>query len=674
MLRPYFKKTAPILFCFAFAPFSVFADVTLETLVVESVSKSEFWGVEVMQNSVENVELSPTVREVEDLQNQVAAISKSYAAQGYWDGLSIRGFSLDPRNNYYREELAYLGETKTLLANKQSVEVLKGVSGAFSGVSSPGGLLHYNVKRPSLLPTQSLHMHVDQYGEQTLHLDWDGVEALKGRHRFNVFAAKLESGIENSSGQESLLSGASDWQLQNAKLELEWEWSNSKRPSQAGLSLVGDQVPRIKNRNYNSNAQSWSQPVNFENLVSTLRWTQNLSANLSWTNLIGFQQIRTDDYMAFPFGCSAENNYTRFCGDGSFDVYDFRSPGESRSLKQLKSYLQYTHGDWSLQAGAQVSAEQARFQDQTYQYVGSGEIFKDITLPENPLANDVNTNRDQHRTELYVLQQYQRHLFFAFAGIRFIDLNKKSIRTDGSRKTETSESKILPSVTLGYGKTLQTYLSYSEGAESVIVPNKSSYDKKGQALPEVKSQQIELGLKGGHQHEWKTQIFVIKKDNVQDDEPFYGVDGFVVHQGVEFELNSQVTEEIRSHLGVLWLTSQLDELSRVSRLNGKSLVNIPNQSLRWQGFYTVNDRLSTSLQYVYEGERFVTADNKIKIPAWGIWGLSLQYKPQNQYILNLSVENLTDEVAYQESPSQYGHAYLFPLKERRVSAGVSYHF
>ncbi len=40
--------------------------------------------------------------------------------------------------------------------NRQSIEMLKGVSGVQAGSSAPGGLVNYSLKRPTVAPLREL--------------------------------------------------------------------------------------------------------------------------------------------------------------------------------------------------------------------------------------------------------------------------------------------------------------------------------------------------------------------------------------------------------------------------------------------------------------------------------------------------------------------------------------
>ena len=70
----------------------------------------------------------------------------------------------------------------------------------------------------------------------------------------------------------------------------------------------------------------------FDGHTASLRWTQKLGADWRFVAHAATQRLRTDDRIAFPFGCSRPRAPTidRYCRDGTFDLYDFRSENERR--------------------------------------------------------------------------------------------------------------------------------------------------------------------------------------------------------------------------------------------------------------------------------------------------------------------------------------------------------
>ena len=83
-----------------------------------------------------------------------ASLADSYNTTGYVENITVRGFLLDPNNNYRRNGMAISNYTPLAFENKERIEVLKGVAGMQSGVSSP--CLLYTSPSPRDLSTSRM--------------------------------------------------------------------------------------------------------------------------------------------------------------------------------------------------------------------------------------------------------------------------------------------------------------------------------------------------------------------------------------------------------------------------------------------------------------------------------------------------------------------------------------
>lgn len=75
----------------------------------------------------------------------------------------------------------------------------------------------------------------------------------------------------------------------------------------------------------------------------------------------------------------------------------------------------------------------------------------------------------------------------------------------------------------------------------------------------------------------------------------------------------------------------------------------------------------------HEGSRAVLADNSLMLPSWTQWDLVGKYEFSLQKIpttLSFGVENLSDNKFWRESPTQYGHVYLYPGESRNFFLGL----
>jgi iron complex outermembrane recepter protein len=151
--------------------------------------------------------------------------------------------------------------------------------------------------------------------------------------------------MRNARGSRQLALAGDAQLTPDARLEAEVEWSEQRQPSVPGFSLRGDRLPSADDIDprINLNNQPWSQPSVFEGTTASLRWRQRLSDRWAFSAHGATQRLRNEDRVAFPFGCydaAADLYYAdRYCPDGGFDLYDFRSEGERRRVDALDLQL-----------------------------------------------------------------------------------------------------------------------------------------------------------------------------------------------------------------------------------------------------------------------------------------------------------------------------------------------
>jgi len=632
-------------------------------------------------------------RRLADLTVFDASVTDAYNSPGYWDFLTIRGFTLDNRFNYRREGLPISAETSIPLENKERVEILKGTSGIQAGTSAPGGLVNYVVKRPTERDLRSARVEVTSRSSVLTALDLGGragVDKAIG-YRFNVAHEDMRPLTNNLNGRRDLVALATDWRVsRDTVVEAEVEWSRKSQPSQSGYSLLGNTLPAPVDPRINLNNQPWSQPSVFDALTGSVRIEQAINTDWRWSAQLGSQRLRTDDRLAYAFGCSAENNYDRFCSNGTYDLYDFRSENERRNQQaasfKLKGKVATGNVTHDLTLGLTRSQVQQRFQMQAYNYVGTGNVQGTLVNPPDPTLGDQNTNRDEHSLEVSAFDAIRWNgQWTTWVGLRSTSLTRDSVRTNGSRATHYDANIVTPWLATSYALTPSTsaYASYGEGIESQIVPNKTSqYTNAGVALPALKSRQIEAGFKGGESRfNWQVAAFRIARPMSNLDacnrlglSPCLGAyDGQAVHTGLE--LGGQWNQgPWRVNAGATALSAKREGSIIEPTTNGQRPANVPALVLRSQAIYRVPGVQGLELQGAlqHEGNRAVLPDNSITLPAWTRLDAGLRYTTTvsgTATTWTLGIDNLTDKRYWKESPYQYGHVYLFPGAARTFRIG-----
>ncbi|MFZ2649456.1 MAG: TonB-dependent siderophore receptor [Burkholderiaceae bacterium] len=623
-----------------------------------------------------------------------AALADAYNAEGYWDFLTVRGFVLDNRFNFRRDGLPINAETAIALDNKARVEVLKGSSGMQAGTSAPGGMVNYIVKRPTDAPLSSAALEWRERDSVTGTVDlsrrFGDVDSFG--LRLNAAAATLAPRVRSAHGERQLLALAGDWRLNAAtRIELEGETSRRSQPSVPGFSMQGNSVPDARgiDPRINLNNQAWTRPVVLEGNTASLRITHRLDPDWSVAAHAATQRLRSDDRVAFPFGCFDPNPLPdgtyypdRYCPNGDFDLYEFHSDNERRRTDALDVSVagKFLTGGLRhrVQAGWLRSIYRARFGQQIFDIAGTGNISGTLQTPPSAGLSDENTNRDERSSELHLRDALSiDDKATVWLGLRRTNLQRSSVRTDASRPTEYAQTLTTPFVAASTQLTPDhmLYLSWGRGVESEVTPNLPLYSNRGEALPALKSRQIEAGVKRSSEHfDWNLAGFDILRPTFSD----VGscgldatctriVDGNVRHRGVELTG--------AAHLGEWTLRGGLQGLrarregSQQAGLNGLEPTNVAALTAKGQAAYDVAalPGLNVQLSAMRESRRQVLPDNSASIPGYTRLDAAMRYDTRvgaAAWTWRAGVDNLTDARAWKESPYQFTHVYLFPLAPR----------
>ena len=630
---------------------------------------------------------------IADLTRLDAGITDAYNAPGYWGQLAVRGFTLDNRFNYRRDGLPINAETVIANGNKQVIEILKGTSGLQAGTSAPGGLVNLIVKRPR-----------DQVGTATLTWQQGGSTGLAldlGRRenglgwRVNADIEHLDPLTRNSEGQRRMLALALEAQLGNGSLlEAELELSHQSQPSTPGFSLLGNRLPDANNIDprINLNNQAWSLPVVMDGGTASLRYTQPLGQDLQLVAHVMRQQLVTDDRVAFPFGCDAEGVYDRYCSDGSFDLYDYRSENERRTSDaadiSVNGSTRLAGMAHRFNLGLLATRYRGQFQAEAYNYAGLGNINGTAVVPAAPDPQDPNTNRSERSTELHLQDAISLTPDWSvWLGLRHSRLQRQSIRTDGSRATDYSQSFTTPWLALSHALDAQrtVYVSWGQGVESEVAPNRTRYTNAGEALPALKSRQTEIGIKhSGATLDWRVAAFDITRPAWRDIGSCSAantctrlVDGQWQHRGVEAEVDWRLGAwNLRASAMALRARSQG---AADATLDGLRPTNVPSSSIKAQAAYNVQAVPGLALLgfVTHEAQRMVLPDNSSATPSWTRIDLAMRYSQRlagRQVVWRAGVTNLADRRAWQEAAYQFGHAYLYPMAPRTLHASAQLTF
>jgi iron complex outermembrane recepter protein len=146
-----------------------------------------------------------------DALRNTAGVSPSQTAPTVYGNITIRGIDVENRTNYRLNGVLPIVNLIDLpLEDKDRVEVLKGASALYYGLTTPGGIVNLTMKRPTPDPHLAATVFGNGYGAVGGHIDAGSTWGRFGA-RINAVYGSVDPGIDHTRGQRSLLAAALDF-------------------------------------------------------------------------------------------------------------------------------------------------------------------------------------------------------------------------------------------------------------------------------------------------------------------------------------------------------------------------------------------------------------------------------------------------------------------------------
>ncbi|WP_350015636.1 TonB-dependent siderophore receptor [Rhodanobacter sp. IGA1.0] len=637
-----------------------------------------------------------------ELARSDAALGDSYAPVGYYQDVAIRGYALDLATGYKLNEMSLVGEQPIALEDKQRVEILKGLGGLEAGVVAPGGLVNYVSKRPT--DVRSATVGTDSHGSRYLAMDVGGWLSPAFGVRVNAAHDGVQSYVDHADGRRNFVSLAADWKISpNATLQLDSNYQSSSQRSVSGYQLLGGRtIPAHPSRTRMLGFEPWQQPVGIDASNSTLRLDYRLAD--AWTAQLSASHSRAviDDNVAFAYGCfysadcaSGATPGWFFAPNGDYDVYDYRSPDDTRANDEARAVLKgaFDTGAVSheISLGASAFRRTIDRRADVYDYVGTANIDQ---LDPPYFAPSPN----QPGASVRRLTSWQRSVFALdrlhlgtqwqlLAGGRFVRLHERANDSDGVPERDTRLGKFLPQAAVLYQPStrLTTYLSYSE---SLSLGNEAPYwtANGGTTLAPLLARQTEAGVKYAASDALSLSAALYRiSQPYQFARPDSSAEGFTfvqqgneAHAGLELDAAGQLTDRLRLTASVNVLRARAHDTGAPA-YEDHQVVNVPRLRSAVYLDYRLPfaDRLSLLGGWRYASSNVATPDGVTRVPAYHVFDAGLRYASQwNGHAMTwrLSVDNVFNRFYWRDTGSSGGDSYLFPGAPRLARLSLTFAF
>ncbi|QVM98150.1 TonB-dependent siderophore receptor [Pseudomonas sp. SORT22] len=632
------------------------------------------------------------VRKLSEVLQSDASVGESYAPIGYYENFNVRGFELNAASSYKINGQTIAGEQNVALENKQQVELLKGLSGLQSGVSEPGGLINYVTKRPE--DVRSVTVSSNEQGERYLATDlggWFGSERQFGL-RANLAHEDIRSYVDHADGKRDFASLAFDWQINpDAVLQLDAEYQQREQRSVPGYQLLGgNSLPHGIDPHDRLAYQHWANPVSIDSLNLGGRFEYRFSDN--WTGSVSASRSKVviDDYSSFAWG-SGGGMAAHFSPEGDYDVYDFRSPDDTRRIDEaqvaLNGRFEMTGLSHELTVG---SGAQRRTLDQrpTFnQLIGSANIYQATPAlePFDGVPGHSERRLDSRQYGIFASDRitFNEH-WQTQLGARVVRLDEKAFNEAGNDRRHTRQYELLPNAALIYKPRadISLYTSYSKGLSAGSAAPWFAQNSQDILAPTT-SHQIELGIKRDWQRLSLSAALFQLRQAYQYSQPD-GAGGFTyVQQGQQ--------KNIGLELGASgWLTSNLQINASAAAIRARvknsgtadyedhQALNVPNLRAAVQADYSLPiPGLALLGGARYSASKYANQAGTLEVGSYAVFDLGSRYSTKvggYDTVLRLMVDNVFDKRYWRDAGEYLGDGYLFQGAPRtaRVSASVSF--
>ncbi|MHC6224642.1 TonB-dependent siderophore receptor [Pseudomonas sp. X10] len=630
------------------------------------------------------------VRKLSEVLQSDASVGESYAPIGYYENVNVRGFALDAANSYKVNGQTIAGEQNVALENKQQVELLKGLAGLQSGMAAPGGLVNYVTKRPE--EVRSLSMATNEQGERYIATDlggWFGSERQFGL-RANLAHEDIRTYVEHADGKRDFASLAFDWQINpDATLQLDAEYQQREQRSVPGYQLLGgNSLPHGVDPEDRLAYQHWAKPVRIDSLNLGGRFEYRFSD--AWTGILSASRSKVviDDYSSFAWG-SSEGAY--FGSNGDYDIYDYRSPDDTRRTDEAQAALKGRFDALGLGHDLIVGASaQRRTLDQRPYYnewLGSGNINEEAPAldPSDRAIGSSSRRLDSRQYGLFINdlitfnEQWQ-----TVVGAREVRLDEKTWDENRNAGRHTRGYQLLPNAALIYKPRPDTtlYASYSKGLSAGgTAPWFAS--NAAEILAPTLSRQLELGIK----RDWQglslsAALFQIRQA-YQYARPD-GANGFTYVQqgrqkntGLELGASGWLTSRLQVHASAAAIRARVQH-SGTDAYEGHQALNVPNLRAAVQADYSLPiPGLALLGGARYSASKYANLAGTVEAGGYTVFDLGSRYSTRiagYDTVLRLTVDNVFDKRYWRDVGDYLGDNYLFQGAPRtaRLSASVSF--
>lgn len=621
-----------------------------------SVEEGDLGGVTTRTAVKSNQFDAAPTNSYESIKN-VAGVSTDDSKAGVFaDNILIRGIHLLSASSYRLDGGFAAINVVGFSEDKESVEVLKGANALLYGITSPGGIVNFVMKRPTPDPYGAISVAGASTGQVIGAMDVSrrfGDEGQLGV-RVNLAGGHVASFVDFTGGPKALASLTADWDpTDRLAVRLDFEHFSQDAVDQAVLDL-----PKAVKGLVTLPDLDRYDPT----LLRSGLWDKNLTVG---TNVLLSANYRIGDgWSVLLEGGQSEVFRTRILsqisayklGSGEGTLTYTLTPRTIGLNTYLKAELHYqrTFGifDNDLSVGVNRNARD-NSNPTTTQYKTTQNIYDPIVVPApGPFTAYHDVPQDSYDFGPYLfddLTLYER--LHIVGGVRYLTYDADYAQASGlSYKAKTEQWVPAFGAIFDFMPKLSFYSSYMKAlSETGVAPiGATNY---GSVLPPAMSTQKEVGIRsnklGGVTASLGYYEFSEANAVLNPTTNIYEINGTTNFHGIEGSVDVHPYHSWSINGGALYLLQSVQIAPLDATINGRTPENTPRLAGNLSGTYRPEyvPGLALTVGTNYIGKKYVNPQNQGTISSYEIFNVLAAYSPRfdgHKTRFTLGVSNLSD--------------------------------
>ncbi|HET7103751.1 MAG TPA: TonB-dependent siderophore receptor [Terracidiphilus sp.] len=649
-------------------------------------------------------------RVLADVVKNDASVGENYAPVGYYGDFAIRGFPIDLATGIQINGMTVAGEQDVPMEMIQRVEFVKGIAGVESGVASAGGLINFVTKQPYAGQRPAIDLATDHRGTAYGALDIGHIfhSRLEPGVRLNLAGEDIHTYVQHAGGWRGMGAVGSTWRLDPATdLRADFAYQHKVQRSAAGYQLLGGTiVPADVFPSVMLGYQSWSKPNTFDSINAGSRLRHSLNANWSARIEGSYSRSLIDDNVIWPYGPALDaggnslcpgSPYYFFCPDGSYEIYDYRSPGEV----------------WMDVVGAALVQGSFSTGWVSHRVVGGGSLFRRTVelsptvvyvplgveniyrpnvayAPETPYQQAGPAALADYNHQAAVLVQDRITLpggISLLAGgrvARVTDFNYLGARTQW-----------LPQYAATYSPRHDVTLYANYGVLLSLGPQAPWWvDNSSAFLEPFHTRQSEAGVKFEHNMLVTVALFRMRQPffypriiqqadrfcpgSVAADDLCFEAMGHETHTGIEVNAQGKATKWMQLTASAAGLRA-ISSDTGTPAFDGKQVINVPRFRVSMSADLLLTHLSGLHLMpgWSYAGSKEATRDDAVHVAGYHLINLGARYTPggeQGHMTIRLYADNILNKRYWKDTGASYGDTFIHLGAPATVRLSARYTF